>query len=446
MRPGIAITIAGAAVACTGVNAWADTSAWSGADTDEVRALVAEMLADAESRSSLLQGGGTAGHDGQFFLASSDGNFRLNIGGQVQFRYVLNFNDDVDADGDGDPDSDDFVPGFEARRTKLTFDGHIFSPDLFYKVQGAFARSSTETTFTDSNGDTATVGDTGGEFELEYAYVGYNLDNGWKVWWGQDKLPWLREELVSSKYQLAADRSLTNELFNQGYSKGVWLGYQADSWNFTGAFSNGFNSANTGFDESPSDWAFTARAEFKFSGQWSQFDDFNSFKGSENAMMLGIAGNYQEGASDDSVNPVTPEIYGGTIDFTVNGDGWNVFTYHVYQDQSDAGGVAGDDFSDWGFVLQGGFFVNEDWELFGRIDGIFGDSERSGDDLWTLTVGAIYFIHGNAAKFTADVLWLFDGISNTGITEISDGEEGVGVLAGTEDGQIALRFQFQVLF
>jgi len=63
------------------------------ANNDEVRALVAEMLADADTRSSLLMSGGNAGHDGKFFLADTDGNFRLNVGGQVQFRYIANFGD-----------------------------------------------------------------------------------------------------------------------------------------------------------------------------------------------------------------------------------------------------------------------------------------------------------------------------------------------------------------
>ena len=54
---------------CAGVLALGGTAAaepWS--ESDEVRAVVAEMLADAEGRSSLLQSGGTAGHDGGFFI------------------------------------------------------------------------------------------------------------------------------------------------------------------------------------------------------------------------------------------------------------------------------------------------------------------------------------------------------------------------------------------
>ena len=51
--------------------------------------------------------------------------------------------------------------------------------------------------------------------------------NGWKAQWGQFKLPLLREELVSDGKQLAADRSIPNALFTQGYSQGIQLGYDA---------------------------------------------------------------------------------------------------------------------------------------------------------------------------------------------------------------------------
>src|SRR5438128_1810850 len=77
---------AGAALSLSSTGAFAQQTS-----SDEVRATVAQMLNDAESRSSLLAGG-DAGHDGRFFIAG-DG-FRLNIGGLLQFRYVANFRDE----------------------------------------------------------------------------------------------------------------------------------------------------------------------------------------------------------------------------------------------------------------------------------------------------------------------------------------------------------------
>src|SRR5690606_4812353 len=124
------------------------------------------------NRSSLLAGG-SGGHDGNFYLADDAGNFRLNVSGQIQFRYVIGFRDEDNAD-------DDFTTGFQTRRTKLEFSGHVVNPNWTYKVVGAFDRD-------------------GGSFNLEDAYVGYNFGNGWRVKMGQFKAPFLREELVSSK-------------------------------------------------------------------------------------------------------------------------------------------------------------------------------------------------------------------------------------------------------
>src|SRR5439155_5453186 len=82
------LVLAGAALSLGGVNA----ALAQQSNADETRAIVAEMLADAQTRTSLLAAGG-AGHDGQFYLASPDGSFRLNVGGQIQFRYILDFRD-----------------------------------------------------------------------------------------------------------------------------------------------------------------------------------------------------------------------------------------------------------------------------------------------------------------------------------------------------------------
>ena len=107
---------------------------------DEVRAIVAEMLADAGTRTSLLDSASPAGHDGRhFFLASDDGAFRLNVSGQIQFRYTLNLRD-ADDEPDDEIDDDDTTPGFSTVRTKIAFSGHLFEPALFYRVQGAFDR------------------------------------------------------------------------------------------------------------------------------------------------------------------------------------------------------------------------------------------------------------------------------------------------------------------
>jgi hypothetical protein len=430
------------------------------ANTDEVRAIVSEMLADAENRSSLLAAGG-GGHDGgTFYLADANGNFRLNVGGQIQFRYLLNFRDD---NGDGtnalpNRENDDFESGFQTANTRVWFTGNIVDPNLYYNITGNFARD-------------------GGDFNLEEAYAGYKWDNGFSLQWGQFVLPFLREKLVNQWYQLAADRSLTDITFDQGYSQGIQLGYAAEEFRAMLAFSDGFRSANSEFGSvnngttgnfgftgqgGESDWAITARAEFKFAGAWDQFKDFTSMPESQFAAMLGIAGHVEGSANDIGVDTdgdgafdaeAETRFGGVTVDLSLEGDGWNVFIAGnaAFTDNSaTAGAGLNDSTTDYGLVAQGGFFFPDtDWELFARYDGIFADEDRnaantdSNDSFSTVTVGTNYYWSGHAAKFTFDVQYFIDNAAD-GLNTVTNRE--IGYLGSGEDGEVTLRFQFQLLF
>ncbi len=412
----------------------ADSATPAGASTDEIRALVADMLADAETRSSLLQSGGTAGHDGKFFLASPDGAFRLNINGQIQFRYVLNFRDEGN-DGLGGDVNDDFESGFQTRRTRLEFSGNIYN-DFFYMVQLDFNRA-------------------GGGGTILDAYAGYDFGNGFKLQFGQFKMPFLREELVSSKRQLAVERSFANSLFNQGRSQGIQLTYAEESWRTMLAFSDGERTANTDFTFNnqgiggvrggEADFAFTGRFEFLGAGTWKQFEDFTSPRGSEGfSWLLGAAVHYQDGAADLILDN-GGSFFGWTVDASLEGDGWNAygafFGRHVNNEFTDAGSA-----DQYGFVLQGGYYVTEDIEPFVRWDGLI---PNSGSGFNVLTFGANYYIHGHAAKFTLDVQWFIDAPGDVG--GFDQGPIGantaIGFLgSGLEEDEIVIRAQFQLLF
>lgn len=443
------VVLAGAALTMGGA-AFAEQAAWS-ANVDEVRALVAEMMSDAQTRSSLLQSGATAGHDGKFFLASPDGNFRLNIGGQMQFRYYAAF-----LDSGNDPTVDEFNSGFEMRRAKLTFAGNIFDPNMFYEVTGAFSQSST----TNGNG-TATGG--GSSFRLENAFFGYDWDNGFTARAGQFKLPFLREELVSSKYQLVIDRSVLNEEFNQGYSQGIEMSYKKDWFGGYLALSDGFSSSNTAFNSigtNLSDFAITGRIEILLAGDWKQFKEFTSPRGSEFAAMLGAAVHWQQAQDTPGANQ--PQFLPYTLDISVEGDGWNLFGSFVGQySDNDIAGPGGFNANDFGFVAQGGIMLTDELELFGRYDIVIPDSDRGPNDQTfnSITAGVNYYIHGQAAKFSVDVVYNIDdttqsslgfmGIASSNISTngvATGGNNGIGMLASTEEGEFTIRAQFQLLF
>lgn len=446
--------------------------AWTGS-ADEVRALVSEVMADAETRTSLLAAGATAGYDtdaSTFFLASDDGSWRLNIGGYVQFRYLLNFRDDNGG-------NEDFESGFDTRRTKIIFDGKV-ATNVFYKIQGNF----------DSSG----VDD--GDFELEDAYGGYRWDNGLYLKFGQFKLPFLREELVAESHLLTADLSLTTSIFTIARGQGVEVGYDQEDWRLAVAFSDGGRSINslpgtnspysTNFGVTngggESDWAITGRWEYKFAGTWDQYKDFTSFPGSDFLAIFGIAGHVEQsdnnvggavgiahpgpdgafGTADDALARGETTYGGWTADISFEGDGWNFFFAgngsHVSDDfvNTVGGAPLNNSNDDYGIVAQGGIFIpNTDFEVFARYDGQFPDSDRTNgvpganDVFSTVTFGTNWYWSGHAAKFTFDVQWFLDD-SNTLTPNFpaSTGFESIGWFGDNDENEITLRFQFQFLF
>lgn len=399
---------------------------------DEIRATVAEMLADSETRSSLLSSG-DAGHDGRFFIAG-DG-FRLNIGGQIQARYYADFRDDTATD-------DGFESGFQMRRVKLNFQGDI-NKDWFYRVRGNFSRE-------------------GGDFGLDYGYAGYKFANGVRFTAGQFKLPLLREELVGDDRQLAAERSVTNFVFTQDYSQGVMFDYETESWRAAFAFSDGLATRNTDFTSNQTaswfasggglgeaDYAFTGRFEYMFSGGWKMFDDFTSAKGQDFGAMLGAAAHWQESANTSAPTDVDTDTAEVTVDLSLEGDSWNIFGAFIYR-YNDFSSFAGDsDLSDYAFVVQGGWRFAENTEVFGRWDGIFADEDNatfdSDDSFNFLTAGFNQYYAGHAAKATLDVVWSFDKTDNL-VTAGVLPNTGIGLLGDTEENEVVVRAQFQLLF
>ncbi len=386
--------------------------------TNEIHVLVQDLLADADARASLLAANGTAGWDNGFFLASADGNFHLNISGQAQFRYMISIQDDG-------PGVDSTRGGFENSRTKLIFSGNVVDPSWVYRIEGNFSRD-------------------GGSFGLEDAYVGKAFDNGWTFLAGQFKAPVLREELVYGDKQLAVERSLVNEEFTAGRVQGVALDYRNDQFHFIGGYTDG-HPASGGFNRpalaSDTEYALTARGEILFSGHWSQFDDLTSWKGEDFGFMLGGAVHYESGEYGTAADEA--EVLEWTLDASLEFGGANVLGYFVGRHLK----TSVLDLDQYGFVIQGGFFVNDDWELFARYE--WGDDDVTSDDLGIITFGANRYFSGHQLKWTMDVGYAFDAVSAT----FGDGLLGEGgsitgwrTDAAENDGQLVIRTQLQLLF
>jgi hypothetical protein len=428
----VMIVMAGSLPAALFAQEQAPTTATS---PEEVRAIVSEMLADAESRSSLLAAPG-AGHDGKFYIASDDSSFRLNLGGYSQFRYYMNFRSDENTVG-ARPD-DDFEPGFQNQRTKLSFSGNVVSPDWTYGVLTNFSSS------------------TGSEV-LQDAWVEYNLGKGWKAKWGQFKLPLNREELVSEPSQLTIERSLINTWFSQDRSQIAQISYEDEAVRVTGAYSDGLNSDNTEFTSTENtafivsgeaDWALTSRVEWKVRGKWDQFRDFTSPRGAELGVLLAAAAHYQQSPNSSNFADTDRDTLQYTCDASIEGDGWNAFAAFIGRNDETRSFVSPDtDFNDFGLVVQGGVRVLKDTEPYIRWEGFIPDDDRGlAEDVYNfLTFGVAEYIAGQAIKVMADVVWSVEdtaGLVGLGLLP----QTGVGILGDSESGETVIRIQFQTMF
>ena len=160
--------------------------------------------------------------------------------------------------------------------------------------------------------------------------------------------------------------------------------------------------------------------------------------------MAGAAIHYQTGGSTfASGTGATPDvdILGLTADFTAEGNGWNAFAAFVTINTDRAGGADTDDF---GVVVQGGWFADDAWELFGRYAWTSPDDDTGLDDFSALTVGVNhYFVpESHAAVFTADLVFFLDEESLGMVPANTEN----ALLASGEDSQFALRAQIQLVF
>ncbi len=344
---------------------------------------------------------------------------KIKLGGQLKFRYQANFRDSA---GLATADNDTTI-GFVTRRSKI-YGKMTVSDGISAHFQLGFDRAS-------------------GSAVLEIGEIIWKFGDGFRFRAGQFKEPLLREELVSSKRQLASERSAVNETLNQDYSQGIELEYSEDKWRGAVMISDGFASDNTAFtSESEADFAVTGRVEFLLGdASFKQFKQFTSFRGSTHGAMVGVAGHWQtRGDTNPSLASAVDQTT-VTADFSFVGDGWNVYAAGIWRNMDVSAVTSADDF---GVVVQGGVFITDDDELFARYDGFFPDDYAGATDFNTVTFGwNHYFLpESHAAKLTVDASYHFNVVDGSGI-RVSDGHN---LLADTNDGQFGIIAQFQLLF
>lgn len=383
----------------------------------EIRGIVTDVLADADTRSSLQGSGAGAGYNGGFFMSSADGNYSMKLNVLEQVRWTFNNRNDA---GTGE----DQTWGFENKRTRLTFGGNMVDSTWSYKVAYYFAYSND----VEFDADGAVLAD---------AFVSKDMGGGLSFTVGQFKLPFSGEYGTDAGNLQFNDYSTISNAFADGYGQGLMLSYSADAFRAAVAYVNALNQVDADWGAgSPSDeYALTGRAEFKLSGTWDQFNNAMSFRGEEMGVLIGAGLNWA-----DSNTAGNGDVFGATVDVTVDFGGANVMGAFYWDNNDDAPGGAE---NPYGFTLQGGVFVSDDVELVARYE--YGDLDTNLDsnDFSTLTFGANWYMAQNTAKLGFNFGYAFDGI---GIWEFpASGNNWLADGAG-EDGQWMLQAQMSFSF
>lgn len=407
------------------------------AQTDATRALGAEIAADAAGRTSYV-----APSEG-FAIPSSSGSSTMNIGGLVSFRTNLNFGEDDRGE------DNDFVWGFALPHEQIWFWGNLFNPDFTYMIEAEFDGTGSAD---EGEGSPSFGGGSGsGDFNLRDAWGRYQFENGVYVQAGQQKVDFTNESLTEDQYLLFAERSFVDAYFGAGYTQGLRVGYEGETFHIVGDIYDGILTQNTDWsDPAEADIAIGGRFDWLWNGQWV-FDDATSWRGAEFSGRLGGALHWQtmgQTGLQSGTGGVETDMFLYTIDVALEGDGWNASAAFVGDHVDPDGGEEADNF---GFTLQGGIFVTDNDELALRGDLIFRDDDviSGGDeDQYFLTVGwnHYFFVESHAATAYANLVW---GFQETDDMIGSDGHyrgTTANGLLGNTDSELGLIFGFDAVF
>ena len=441
----------------------------------QIRGVVQDVLSDSSTRSSFQSDGATAGYDKNFFIASADGNFRLNLGGQIQARFAWNYMPSKSLNDSGNDDQRQNEYGTELRRVKLNFFGHVFDPSWAYRIQFAYERDGQNS---------------GTPLRFEDVFIQKALGDGFFVRFGQWQNIFNYEELTSSRTQQFAERSVVNQYYNTKFVQGAMLGWEGDANRIIGSYNDGGGNRDMGVVQgggNPTEWALTVRTDWKLAGEWGQFKDMQGWRGSEFAAMFGAGVNWQRasgntpsGRNDVGNGTIKPAVGSAkavntelsllayTADFNVRGDGWSFWTAFMGSYLYNAGMAAQsngassldvDGSLSYGVVVQGGVFVADALELIARYEGLWVNSGADFSDsgganslntqsLNIITLGFNYYFNKNAVKFTYDAGWAMDPVLfSTGLFgESIGGADWRSSQTGDGTGEVVMRAQMQLLF
>lgn len=355
------------------------------------------------------------------FIQSPDGQFKLNIGMYTQFRYNANWRQDL-------PDSvESFSRGYNLARTRLFFEGNL--TDRFYYHM----RINVNTIST---------------FEMFVAYLQWNIKNNMNIRMGRQFMALGREDWAYPQDLAAIEFSA------QDFTYALWssFGFQfhhrpSDVFRYWLGVGNGAYGGRRSFPTpASSDLALTGRAEWNVLGSnWGIYDDMLGRRGREFGILVGL-GLGQVFRRDDSVFETDyKDGSQANLDFTVSGDGYQLFAHGTVTSVQYAAESDLEDYTVESFYATFGHWLSNHWFPYVRFDyASNGDRTDATEDYASPGVGISYypFTWTNRTRFTVEYNYLGATVNNTVVEP--DGQ--LGLVESSYGPQSSLRLQIQFGF
>ncbi|MCL2640252.1 MAG: OprO/OprP family phosphate-selective porin [Phycisphaerales bacterium] len=414
--------------------------------TIQIRGIVEGVLADAQKQKS-SSSSPDFGYNNGFFIQSPDKKNKLQITGNLQFRYVYAHSEVRNREAFAAEPAHGDASAFGFRRARLYFSGNVLDPNLIFMVSGDFGAAA------------------GSNFEMLDTFIGYNFTPALKVKAGSMTIPFTYAELNSSGI-IAPEAASTHAPFNAGRTLGISLygDLIKDELAYEVQISNGSRSHTAGRPPYNSDNrpAFYGRLEWAGNGNMRELKTESDNKGSKDFIwLLGVAAGYEEQAPNDpftlarrttlalnglstdrspgfrNISPVQGALYRGTADFHAKYQGLavaaTVYAQHLNSDVPLFNNSS--TITQIGYTLQAGYMiVPEKLELIAR----FGQVLTPGlpNRMEEYTVGANYYLYGQNAKFQLAATF----VPNEAIGD----QNGANTIQNTQDvilqAQLSLRF------
>ncbi|MHC4320990.1 MAG: porin [Planctomycetota bacterium] len=339
------------------------------------------------------------GYKRGFYFQTQDKSFSMMINGRIQFRYSYEDRDNIH---DTDEQQDD--SSFRIRRSRVKFSGNAFK-HFKYKIE--LALSSTGGAIDGSRA-----------LELFDFWASWNKNPAASIKFGQWKVPWSRQRVVSSQNLQLIDRASSQDEFTMDRQIGVLLHGKLFNKKFeyyTGVFNgNNRNQSSNGNNE----MLYIGRVS------WNPFGAYGKGIGevesdinfSEKPIAHLSAGISFDGAADrERVGSTTidldPPVGTGVTLKEVNKTSVVAeygLKYRGFSTSAEAYWRRFDDIRannidsvgsgviiDRGFFVQGGYFViPKKFEVAGRYSLVDFDDERDEDAVREITAGVSWFING----------------------------------------------------